>query len=64
LYESGIGVEKIALAMGHSDIKTTLIYVHTSEETLRAVMDQATRKSSSDARESSRIVPITLAKVG
>lgn len=60
LAERGVGVEKIQRAMGHSSVNTTMIYVHTSRETLKSVMDEAAK----DVKPSSVIVPLKKRKAG
>ncbi len=58
LGEMNVGVEKIARTMGHSSIKTTMMYVHTSQDTLTNVMEQAAAFSDKQEKESSKIVPL------
>lgn len=58
LADINIGAEKIRRAMGHSSINTTMIYIHTSEESLRNVMEQAASVSVKNAESSTKIVPL------
>lgn len=60
LGEDGVGIEKIARAMGHSSITTTAIYVHTSQEALQVVMDKAAK----DVSLGTVIVPLKKRDVG